>query len=94
MHLARFTNFCWAVESRAGVWCLCTFEAAAHLLLPHCMFSAPAVCAALSNLVPQVNKIREIPGYESIIVTHTDAPQLYVWSLERQPDRASDRVSR
>lgn len=40
----------------------------------------------------QVNKIREVPGFESIIVTHTDAPELYVWSLERQPDRAQDRV--
>ncbi len=39
-----------------------------------------------------MNKIREVPGYESIIVTHTDQPELYVWSLERQPDRAQDRV--
>jgi hypothetical protein len=47
----------------------------------------------ISCSVPlQVNKIREVPGYESIIVTHTDAPELYVWSLERQPDRAQDRV--
>lgn len=41
----------------------------------------------------EVNKIREVPDYESIIVTHTDAPELYVWSLERQPDRAQDRGS-
>jgi histone-binding protein RBBP4 len=41
----------------------------------------------------EVNKIREVPGYESIIVTHTDQPELYVWSLERQPDRAQDRGS-
>lgn len=44
------------------------------------------------HLLAQVNKIREVPGYESILVTHTDAPELYVWSLERQPDRAQDRV--
>jgi len=47
---------------------------------------------AASEHRPQVNKIREVPGYESIIVTHTDAPELFVWSLERQPDRAQDRV--
>mmetsp|Transcript_6765 Transcript_6765/g.19508 ORF Transcript_6765/g.19508 Transcript_6765/m.19508 type:complete len:559 (-) Transcript_6765:257-1933(-) len=39
----------------------------------------------------EVNKIREVPGHESILVTHTDAAELYVWSLERQPDRAHDK---
>ena len=40
----------------------------------------------------QVNKIREVPHHESVIVTHTDSPEVYVWSLERQPNRASDKV--
>lgn len=40
----------------------------------------------------QVNKIREVPGHESILVTHTDAPEVLVWSLERQPNRASDKA--
>lgn len=39
----------------------------------------------------EVNKIREVPGHESILVTHTDAAELFVWSLERQPDRAHDK---
>ena len=40
----------------------------------------------------QVNKIREVPGHESILVTHTDAPEVLVWSLERQPNRANDKA--
>lgn len=39
-----------------------------------------------------MNKIREVPGYESILVTHTDQAELFVWSLERQPDRAYEKV--
>lgn len=39
-----------------------------------------------------MNKIREVPGYESILVTHTDQAELFVWSLERQPDRAHEKV--
>lgn len=39
----------------------------------------------------EVNKIREVPSHESILVTHTDAAELFVWSLERQPDRAHDK---
>ncbi len=41
---------------------------------------------------PQVNKIREVPHHESVLVTHTDSAEVYVWSLERQPNRASDKV--
>ena len=40
----------------------------------------------------QVNKIREVPQHPHIVVTHTDKPQLYVWNLETQPNRASDKV--
>ena len=40
----------------------------------------------------QVNKIREVPQHPHIVVTHTDAPQLYVWNLETQPNRATDKV--
>ena len=43
-------------------------------------------------LCTQVNKIREVPQHPHIVVTHTDAPQLYVWNLETQPNRASDMV--
>ncbi len=41
----------------------------------------------------QVNKIREVPQHPHIVVTHTDKPELYVWNLETQPNRASDQVS-
>ena len=41
----------------------------------------------------QVNKIREVPQHPHIVVTHTDKPQLYVWNLETQPNRASDKVA-
>lgn len=39
----------------------------------------------------EVNKIREVPGHESILVTHTDSPEVLVWSLDRQPNRAGDK---
>ena len=44
--------------------------------------------------VLQVNKIRECPHEPSVLVTHTDAPELYVWSTERQHNRLGDTVSK
>lgn len=41
----------------------------------------------------QVNKIREVPQHPHIVVTHTDKPELYVWNLDTQPNRASDKVN-
>ncbi|GIL85595.1 hypothetical protein Vretimale_13300 [Volvox reticuliferus] len=35
----------------------------------------------------EVNKVRELPQHPEIVVTHTDSPQLYVWNMDRQPDR-------
>ena len=43
-------------------------------------------------LLPQVNKIRECPQHPSVVVTHTDAPELFAWSTERQPNRQGDKV--
>lgn len=40
----------------------------------------------------QVNKIRECPQHPSVVVTHTDAPELFAWSTERQPNRQGDKV--
>ena len=40
----------------------------------------------------QVNKIKDLPTSQSVVVTHTDAPLLYVWDLEKQADRAGDKV--
>ena len=42
--------------------------------------------------VAQVNKIRECPMYPNIVVTHTDARELYVWDVDRQADRSGESV--
>lgn len=39
-----------------------------------------------------MNKIRECPQHAHILVTHTDAKELYVWDIEKQPNRAADKV--
>lgn len=36
----------------------------------------------------QVNKIRELPKHSQIVVTHTDAKELYLWNTETQPNHA------
>ena len=41
---------------------------------------------------PQVNKIREVPQRPQLLVTHTDAPELHVWDIERQENRHSAKV--
>ena len=72
-----------------------------YQVLPH--FPNSLVCTHQSAFPPcntdlahescmQVNKIREVPQHPHIVVTHTDKPQLYVWNLETQPNRASDKV--
>jgi histone-binding protein RBBP4 len=40
-----------------------------------------------------VNKIREVPQHPEVIVTHTDAPELYVWNTQIQPNAQRDKVS-
>ena len=40
----------------------------------------------------QVNKIREVPQYPHILVTHTDAKELYVWNVLTQPNRATEKA--
>ncbi|KAK9843200.1 hypothetical protein WJX74_008572 [Apatococcus lobatus] len=42
----------------------------------------------------EVNKIRECPSHPAIVVTHTDAPQLYVWNVGRQRNRLGDKGNR
>uniref|UniRef100_A0A061SCG6 Histone-binding protein RBBP4 n=1 Tax=Tetraselmis sp. GSL018 TaxID=582737 RepID=A0A061SCG6_9CHLO len=39
----------------------------------------------------EVNKIRELPQHPTIVVTHTDSPDLFVWDMARQPERAGDQ---
>lgn len=60
-------------------------------------FNDSAYClhfSVASLLALQVNKIRECPQHPSVVVTHTDAPQLFVWSTERQPNRQGDKVQK
>jgi hypothetical protein len=42
----------------------------------------------------QVNKIRELPQYPDVVVTHTDAAELYVWNTSSQPHCAPDATVR
>ncbi|EIE23954.1 WD40 repeat-like protein [Coccomyxa subellipsoidea C-169] len=42
----------------------------------------------------EVNKIRECPQHPHIVVTHTDAKELYVWDIEKQPNRATDKLQK
>jgi hypothetical protein len=39
-----------------------------------------------------VNKIREIPQHPELLVTHTDSPELYLWNMEKQPNRSREKV--
>lgn len=55
--------------------------------IPAAGLSCPAALPA-----SQVNKIREIPKEPHIIVSHTDAQELYVWNTEKQPSRAGEKV--
>jgi hypothetical protein len=40
----------------------------------------------------QVNKIREIPAHPQLVVTHTDAPEVFVWNVDKQPTRNKSHV--
>ncbi|KAG6543059.1 hypothetical protein Mapa_015555 [Marchantia paleacea] len=37
----------------------------------------------------EVNRIRELPQNSKIVATHTDSPEVYIWNLETQPNRAA-----
>ena len=36
--------------------------------------------------------MQEVPQHPHVLVTHTDAPELYVWNTDAQPDRAGVKV--
>jgi len=44
------------------------------------------------GLLLQVNKMRELPENPSIVATHSDAKEVYIWHFDRQPNRAADKV--
>eukprot|EP00854_Cymbomonas_tetramitiformis_P028913 gene28913-35921_t len=41
----------------------------------------------------EVNKIRECPLHPHLVVTHTDAPELYLWNVNTQPGAKGDSKS-
>ncbi|KAF8066179.1 D-cysteine desulfhydrase 1 [Scenedesmus sp. PABB004] len=41
----------------------------------------------------EVNKIRELPQVPEVVVTHTDARELYVWNTATQPGATRDKVT-
>ncbi|CAD7696557.1 unnamed protein product [Ostreobium quekettii] len=42
----------------------------------------------------EVNKLRDIPQHPDLIVTHTDAPELFVWNVDKQLGKgATDKKS-
>lgn len=40
----------------------------------------------------EVNKIREVAECPDVVVTHTDAPELYVWNTATQPHMTKEKV--
>lgn len=67
------------VKSQAAVWTDATAAGVAA-------FSCTHACEL------QVNKIREVPQHPEVVVTHTDAPELYVWNTNTQPNASRDKV--
>lgn len=53
--------------------------------------ASPYVSIPCKTLVHpgEVNKMLDLPGHPNILVTHSDTPDVYVWNLDTQPDRAT-----
>ena len=53
---------------------------------------SPHISAPVTTILHpgEVNKLRELPARPSIVVTHSDAPELYVWDLDAQPNRTAE----
>jgi histone-binding protein RBBP4 len=56
---------------------------------------SPHISAPYKTLVHpgEVNKLLDVPQHPSIVVTHSDSPDVYVWNFDAQHDRASDLAS-
>jgi histone-binding protein RBBP4 len=54
--------------------------------------SARVSKTALKTLIHpgEVNKVLELPQQQSIVVTHSDSPDVFVWNFDKQKDRISD----
>lgn len=45
-----------------------------------------------SSLSHQINKVREVPNHPELLITHADTPELFLWNIDKQPNRQKDRV--
>ncbi len=68
--------------------CVCMLGACVRVCLVYVHMSRACISCAGG-----VNKIREILHHPSIVVTHTDAPELCVWNMDKQPNRTRSQVS-
>lgn len=53
---------------------------------------SPHISAPLKTIVHpgEVNKVLDLPHHPSMVATHSDSPDVYVWDFDAQPDRAAD----
>ena len=57
----------------------------------HWMFAGIVYSQSCAFLF-QVNKIRELPDNPSIVATHSDSKEIFIWHFDRQPHRG-DKVA-
>ena len=52
---------------------------------------SPHISPPLKTLVHpgEVNKLLDVPQHASVVVTHSDTPNVYVWNFDAQPDRGA-----
>ncbi|MEW5308101.1 MAG: hypothetical protein WDW38_000086 [Sanguina aurantia] len=42
----------------------------------------------------EINKVREVPNHPELLITHADTPELFLWNIDKQPNRQKDRSSK
>ncbi len=53
--------------------------------------AASSVCVIKTIVHPgEVNKLLDVPHHPHVVVTHSDAPEVYVWNFNTQRDRSTD----
>lgn len=57
---------------------------------------SPHVSPPLKTVVHpgEVNKLLDVPGHPSIVVTHSDTPNVYVWNFDKQKNRGPELGSK
>lgn len=56
---------------------------------------SPHISGPLKTLVHpgEVNKLLDLPNHPSVVVTHSDTPDVFVWNFDTQKDRSVDLAS-